>query len=1095
MKIHPKVITAIFVCSLLSAILYQPPLNAQIHDSRIVKTTDFMRSLVITKFVSILEDEGGRMSIDDVMSPETADRFQPCGKDSLNLAYKKSVYWVKFVLSNQTDNDHKLILEYSFDQSGKKIDLFLINRKQMVGHLTNDRESESFSEAIRHRFVTFPLIMKKNETVTLYSRIENRAYLDFQLKLHAEDSFKYTFKSDYLFFGLIFGVIFILFVYNLALFFSFRDNSYLYFVALLVAFLCWHFVQEGVLFEFFPILNPLGAALYFSSNLVMGITLLLFSRSFLKLPEHSPRIDKYTVVMMTLLGLNTLLCLVFDAAVFIISRNLLSALAGLSVMVIGPLIYIKGYRPARYFVLATFLAMIPPLLQILAVVEIFGIDVKTSFGTAIGTIFMVSMFSLGLMSRVNATRREKEVAQEQIIEVLTSTEKLKDEFLANTSHELRTPLNGIIGIADAMVGGAAGKLAKPVEENLRLIILSGKRLANLVNDILDFSKLKNRELRLDQKPVNIRQIVNLVIPFCQPLVKGRSIRIQNTISEDTPAVLGDEDRLQQIMYNIIGNSLKFTEEGEVTVSAQSEADEVKIAVADTGIGIPTDQLDVIFEEFVQVDASVNRQFEGAGIGLPITKQLVELHGGSIWIESELGRGTRVTFSIPIARGISIPHEPEVENDQLFRMPFMPEEEIPLPELSEDAYQDGSIVLVVDDDPVNLAVIVNQLAISQFRVLTATGGREALEIVRGKRPPDLVLLDLMMPDMTGFEVMAEIRKTYSILDLPIIVVSARNRVIDFMQAIEAGANDYLSKPVSTQELMTRLKLHDDFQKQNSELAQYRQHLESMVKARTAELNRSLEKGEEARRLAEQANSAKTEFLSNISHELRSPMQGILGFSRLGTSKVMDLSREKLETYFKLITGSGERLLRLLNNLLDLSKMEAGKIDYAFEVHPISDLVRSVVDECYSLLVDKELSIEINEPGLEGNAEMDANRIAQVLHNLLANAIKFSPNKGAIRINSKEENHFMVLSVIDNGIGISKNELEKVFNRFEQGSRSETGAGGTGLGLSICQEIIEGHNGQIWADQNPEGGAIFTFSIPIKQPARPVTQPVALPENSP
>lgn len=1074
---------AIIACCLLYVLLFQPILAAGGSSNPTINIAGNTTSLVITENISILEDQGGRMTIEDVQSADADGRFQTFDKKSSNPGYKKGVYWIKFTLLNNTEDAQRLVLEYNINRAGIAIDLHVFDGKKQIMMMTNDRSSGFFKEAISHRFVTFPLVLGEKETLVLFSRIKSRTYLDLKLILFSDSSFKHTFKNEYVFFGSIFGIIFILVVYNLALYFSFRDTSYLYYILLLIAFLIWHFVLEGVLFEVFPILNPLGKLFYFSAPLVMGIAMLLFSRSFLKLSTYSPRVDKTVVGLMVLLAVNIILCQLSDAAMFIVSRNLLSAIAGLSVMVIGPLTYLRGYKPARFFVLATFLAMIPAILQSISVLDVFGDYLKTSFSTAIGAVFMVSMFSLGLMSRVNDTRREKEEAQERMIEVLTSTEKLKDEFLANTSHELRTPLNGIIGIADSMIGGVSGSLSKPIEDNLRLIVYSGKRLANLVNDILDFSRLKNKELRLYIKPVKMRQIVNLVIPFCKPLIKESKIEIRNTISKDIPLVMGDEDRLQQIMYNIIGNAIKFTNEGIVTISATSSNGTVTVVVADTGIGIPADRLPTIFDEFVQVDASPTRQYEGAGIGLSITKRLVDLHDGTIWAESEPEIGTKVSFTVPVATESTIEEETEKGDEKLSRLQLVSNEEISVlvPESAADKNDDGSLVLVVDDDPVNLTVMANQLAISRFRVLTASSGREALEITKGDQTPDLVLLDLMMPDMTGFEVMSEIRTQFSILDLPIIVISARNRVIDFMKAIEAGANDYISKPVNTGELLTRLKLHDEFRQQNSELNRYRQHLESMVESRTAELNRSLENLEEAKRIAEQANAAKTEFLSNVSHDLRSPMQGILGFSRLGESRAENTNREKLEKYFQHITESGERLLVLLNNLLDLSKLEAGKIEFVFRNYPISKLVQHVTNDCYSLLSDKNLTLDIDNLEFEETVEMDADFISRVLHNLLSNAIKFSPEQGVIRVKPKKDGENLVLSIIDNGVGIPADELENVFNRFEQSSMSRKEEGGTGLGLSICREIIDGHNGRIWAEQNPEGGSIFTFSIPTRQSA--------------
>ena len=1081
MKAYSRIYKSVIVW-ILSVILFQASLEADGLENRIIDLTDNTQSVIITERAFILEDEGGRMTIGDVLSADSAGHFQPCNQETCNLGYKKTVYWVRFTLSSRAEKTHKWILEYDLDRAGKIIALYIPDDNGHFKRLTTDEDSPTFKDVLSHRKNARPLFLVKNDTKTLYSRIENKAFLALQLNLHSESSFKSHFKNDYVFFGVIFGIIFILVVYNFVLFFSFRDFSYIYYVVLLITFLLWLFIMEGLIFELFPILNPLGAVLYTSAPLLMGISLILFSRSFLRLSKYRPGIDKYAIGLLILLSFEIVLCQLFDAEIFMIVRNLLSALTGLSVMVIGPFVYIKGYRPARFFVLATFCPMIPPIFQILASFNILEINLLTSFGTAIGAVFMVSMFSFGLLSRVNDTRREKEEAQNQVIEILQSTQKLKDDFLANTSHELRTPLNGIIGLADAMISGAAGKLVGPAIHNLRLIVHSGKRLANLVNDILDFSKLRNKELVLNKKSVNIRQIVNLVIPFCQPLLKNRTIRIENQIPEDIPPIMGDEDRLQQIVYNLVGNAIKFTESGEVVISANHTNTEVNITVTDSGIGIPAENLKSVFEEFIQVDASSKRQYEGTGIGLSITRQLVELHGGSITVESELGKGSQFTFSIPVAVEDEIPAKEEINENELSRLQLIPTEDISalVPEPNNNEEHDGSTVLIVDDDPVNLTVMINQLAISDYKIITATGGREALEFVNGESPPDLVLLDLMMPDMTGFEVMKEIRRHFTIRELPIIIISAKNRVIDFIEAIKMGANDYIPKPVNSHELMTRLTLHNEFLLQNKELDDYQNKLELKVKARTAKLNQSLEEVKKAKQEAEDANKAKTDFLSNISHELRTPMQGILGFSKLGESRIQTMQREKLGDFFNLITDSGERLLSLLNNLLDLSKAEAGKITYSFRNESISNIIKVVIDEFRTLLAAKELNIDFDLSAYSRSVEMDTDRIFQVVQNLLSNAIKFSNPKATIIIEIESQAQEEIFSIYDSGIGIPESELDSVFDKFVQSSQSKSGTGGTGLGLSICRQIVSSHYGRIWAEQNPGGGSIFRFALPLKHP---------------
>ncbi|MBT4288014.1 MAG: HAMP domain-containing histidine kinase [Deltaproteobacteria bacterium] len=236
---------------------------------------------------------------------------------------------------------------------------------------------------------------------------------------------------------------------------------------------------------------------------------------------------------------------------------------------------------------------------------------------------------------------------------------------------------------------------------------------------------------------------------------------------------------------------------------------------------------------------------------------------------------------------------------------------------------------------------------------------------------------------------------------------------------------------------------------------------------------------AKEQADAANKTKSEFLSNISHELRTPMQGINGFSNLAIKRFKSTKKAKLLEYFSSIHSSGRRLLALLNDLLDLSRLEAGMIDYHFEKSEMSNLVYRTINELGFLAKEKSIEIEFRQPKFSDMVIMDKTTITQVIINLLSNAIKFSESGNEVRIELGYRDANLRLSVIDKGIGVPKNELELVFDKFVQSSKTKTGAGGTGLGLAICKEIIKAHKGKIWAEKNPEGGSIFSFVLPCEQ----------------
>lgn len=393
---------------------------------------------------------------------------------------------------------------------------------------------------------------------------------------------------------------------------------------------------------------------------------------------------------------------------------------------------------------------------------------------------------------------------------LQRLDQIKDEFLANTSHELRTPLNGIIGIAESLLDGAAGELNDRQKANLSMVVSSGMRLANLVNDILDFAKLKNRDIELQKQPVDFRQITEIVLRVCRPLVASQSLELNNAIPEELVAVEGDENRLQQIMYNLVGNAIKFTESGAVTVSAIALDGMVEVTVADTGIGISPDKFGDIFKSFEQVDASVSREYGGTGLGLSITKQLVELHGGTIRVESELTQGSRFIFTLPMSS-----QPPNRTLDLSQAVARMRENESPPPELLAPIVQSkGQLtILVVDDEPINLQVVANHLSLQNYGIVQASSGIEALEKIHNGLRPDLILLDIMMPKMSGYQVCQKIREQFPASEMPVVMLTAKNQVSNLVAGLDAGANDYLTKPVLKNELLARIKTHINLSKIN------------------------------------------------------------------------------------------------------------------------------------------------------------------------------------------------------------------------------------------------------------------------------------------
>ena len=448
----------------------------------------------------------------------------------------------------------------------------------------------------------------------------------------------------------------------------------------------------------------------------------------------------------------------------------------------------------------------------------------TWWAIGLWTICIGGLGYLILTSYVRYQSRKQALAlqeERKINEQLQKVDKLKDQFLANTSHELRTPLQGIIGLSESLL---EQEERPDVREDISMIISSGKRLNNLVNDILDFSKLKNFDIELLRKPINLHVLVNIVLRNNSPLVKGKNVELINAISVDLPAVDGDENRLQQIFYNLVGNAIKFTEEGHVKVNAVSKGKQILVSVEDTGTGVPKSKQEAIFQEFEQGDGSISREFTGTGLGLSISKRLVELHGGEMWVESDPDdsagkKGSTFFFTLNASnQAASTLSAGLMEKMSQWRHsqrrnavndggqqvangdPTSPEQSIRL--------------LIIDDESINQQVLKHHLSDQRFTITQAMNGEEALTIIAKQPPFDLVLLDVMMPRMSGYDVCQKIREKYLPSELPVIMVTAKDQIQDVVQGLSVGANDYLPKPFYKEELLarinTQLDLHRIFQ---------------------------------------------------------------------------------------------------------------------------------------------------------------------------------------------------------------------------------------------------------------------------------------------
>jgi len=398
----------------------------------------------------------------------------------------------------------------------------------------------------------------------------------------------------------------------------------------------------------------------------------------------------------------------------------------------------------------------------------------------------------------------------KLAERLIEEDRRKDQFLVRTSHELRNPLHGILNIAHAVVDSGRSPSEGENRENMKLLIAVGKRMSLLLNDLIDISRLKENRIRLQLANVQVQALVSGVLDMIRFTVEGKPIRMTNQVPDGFPPVVADENRMIQILFNLLHNAAKFTNEGTISVAASLRDGQAFITVSDTGIGMNAETLRTVFDAYAQGEALSSEDVTGGiGLGLSICKQLVELHGGELTVESEPGRGSAFTFALPISAaseqgsetpGITAADEIAIQETAAAST------DIPA-KRSFGHVSDRAQILAVDDDPMNLSVLEKVLSSENYEIEKATSGLEALSRIAA-REWDLIIADVMMPGMSGYQLSSAVRERFNLSEMPILLLTARSQPEDIEAGFRAGANDYLIKPMDALELKSRVRALTD-----------------------------------------------------------------------------------------------------------------------------------------------------------------------------------------------------------------------------------------------------------------------------------------------
>ncbi len=374
---------------------------------------------------------------------------------------------------------------------------------------------------------------------------------------------------------------------------------------------------------------------------------------------------------------------------------------------------------------------------------------------------------------------------------LARASRLKDEFLANMSHELRTPLNVILGMSESLQEEVYGSVNERQLRSLRMIENSGRHLLTLITDILDLSKIGTGKLELDIVPVLVESTCRASLHFIKQIAQTKRLKVSSMFDNAVTGIHVDGHRLKQILVNLLSNAVKFTPEGGeigLEVKSDPERDALHFTVWDTGIGIAQEDMERIFQPFVQLDASLSRKYEGAGLGLSLVYRMTEMHGGSVCVESKVGKGSRFRVSLPWQE--SGDEERGRKGDEEFGREGEQRDSSPPPQ--------SATILIAEDNEVTITRLSGYLKAKGYQLIIASNGWEAIAYTR-EHQPDLIVMDIQMPDMDGLEAIRHIRADKQVHSIPIIALTALAMPGDREECLAAGADEYLSKPVSLKKL--------------------------------------------------------------------------------------------------------------------------------------------------------------------------------------------------------------------------------------------------------------------------------------------------------